>query len=324
MVLNQIYQSKARKKLSILIVSVIIHIIYVIFSKVNSNQDLLILLSFSVYVPVIVASFYWGLRGGIVTAVSLVLLNLIMDFVEDPSVFPVKQSVFPNNILLAYYTITLFVGIVSGYIFELNNKLSRTLNEKELLLKEIHHRVKNNISLIISLIRLEAGPNSKDKRIDNIEKRIRSIGLIHEKLYQSHDIDNIEIKDYIDSLVQSIKDTLTEERERIQFVLELEKIYLNADIAIPLGLMITEIITNALKYGFPDAKAGYVKIAFRALEDQYFLEISNNGIPISKDVQIMHSKSLGLKLITALTRQLQGTVQLNGSEITRYTITFKK
>ncbi len=146
---------------------------------------------------------------------------------------------------------------------ELNIKAS--IQEKESLLKEIHHRVKNNIQTVISLLRLQYGKISDDNTITilkNSENRIRSMALIHEQLYQSENLARIAFADYIKEMARWLSGSYSKMNSDISFHFELDNIILNLDTAIPLALVVNELITNSLKYAFPDSSTGQIDIFF--------------------------------------------------------------
>lgn len=201
--------------------------------------------------------------------------------------------------------------------------------EKEILLKEIHHRVKNNLQIISSLLSIQNKTNKDPKVLENIvssQRRINSIAVIHEMLYQSDNIARIEFNIYLEKLVGNLINTLKKENQLIHLEIEATDIYMNLETAIPLGLIINEIVTNALKYAFADRKNGTISIQIEPQSEQkYILYIGDNGIGIPKDFDPLTSKSLGSKLIQSLSYQMSGRAKLDNSKVgTNYVISFKK
>lgn len=202
-----------------------------------------------------------------------------------------------------------------------------SLREKELLLKEIHHRVKNNMQIISSLLSHQS-EYTDDKRITEIFKdsqnRIASMSLIHEKLYRSKDLDKIDFADYITNLSASIFQSYDVNPGKITFNSKIDDIFLNIDYAIPCGLIINELITNSIKYAFPDEKKGNINVEFRHAGDKmYELIVSDNGKGLTKDIDFKRTKSLGLHLVTLLAeKQLHGTITLNQTNRTEFRIKF--
>lgn len=208
------------------------------------------------------------------------------------------------------------------------NTIETSLKQKDMLLKEIHHRVKNNLQIISSLIKLQSA-HVKDKEIHSLfaesQNRIKTMALIHEKLYRSTDISVIEFYDYIKNLVNSLYSSYGISIERVKPEIEFRSIYLDIDTAIPCGLIINELISNCLKYAFPDLRKGKICIDLKELnESDYVLIIRDDGIGIPESVDFGNTNSLGLKLVKILSEQLGGTVELirnNGSE---FRISFKR
>jgi two-component sensor histidine kinase len=204
-----------------------------------------------------------------------------------------------------------------------------SLNEKEVLLKEIHHRVKNNLQIISSLLNLQAEQLS-DKNLlhfftDNM-RRVKSMALVHETLYQSENLSQVDFRKYLQALIDSIKDAYRDSKN-INFILNAESHNLNIDIAIPCGLIINELITNSLKYAFEGRKQGKIELRFtrekkRGKTAHYKLNIRDNGIGLPKKFDIYKSESLGLQLVTMLSKQLDGSLLFEINNGVSFTIIF--
>lgn len=201
------------------------------------------------------------------------------------------------------------------------DKIKASLAEKEVLLREIHHRVKNNMQIISSLLML-ASQNIDDEKYINIfndsNNRIHSMALIHEKLYLSGNIEKIEIKDYIDDLASDLLVSYGG-KGNVKLELNVEKIPLDINYAVPCGLIINELITNSLKYAFPEGRKGNIKIIFKSIEENMIcFSVRDDGVGIPGDLDIRNTKSLGLHLVHALTEnQLHGQINIireNGIE----------
>lgn len=191
--------------------------------------------------------------------------------------------------------------------------LQKSLQEKEVLLREIHHRVKNNLQIIYSLLDLQLeSVESKElfKFFQNLKDRVRSMALIHEKLYQTGDFSQIDMKDYITTLVDYLYNSYIKYSGEPEFEIEVEDIKLPIDSAIPCGMIISELISNSLKYAFPSScniEEPRISLKFKRInETEYELCIADNGIGIPKDYDIENSQSLGLQLIGMLTQNLNG------------------
>lgn len=201
--------------------------------------------------------------------------------------------------------------------------LERSLFEKELLLKEVHHRVKNNMQIISSLLNLESA-NVHDKRdaelFFTLQNRVKSMALIHNNLYSSDDISRIKLKSYINSLSSQIFAT-SASSSNIKIVTDIDDITLNMETAIPLGLIITELVTNSFKYAFPEDE-GTIKIQLKELDDELELIVADDGIGFPKEKY--QKATLGLQLVDGLVMQLDGNLTRDGGNGTKYTIKFRE
>jgi len=206
-------------------------------------------------------------------------------------------------------------------------QLKNSLTEKEMLLKEIHHRVKNNLMIISSLLNLQSG-YIKDKASQNIFKesqnRARSMALIHERLYQSTDLKRIDFGDYITSLATELFHTYVSDRNLIELKINVEDILLDINTSIPLGLIVNELITNSIKHGFPNGRKGKINIDFYLKNDHYEFAVKDNGIGFPEDINFQNTNSLGLQIVNSLTEQIDGEIELNKGNGTEFKITFKE
>ncbi len=208
-------------------------------------------------------------------------------------------------------------------------KIETSLIEKELLLGEIHHRVRNNLQIVISLLKMQA-ERTNNKKIINIlegsQNRIKSMALVHEKLYQNENYADINISEYLKTLTNRLILTYVTKPDKISLELEISDISCTIDTAIPCGLIINELVSNSLKYAFPQEKDGQIKIAVHSINENLFgLEVSDNGIGIPKDIDFRNAKTMGLYLVKMLTEyQLDGEIELNRTNGTKFQIRFKK
>jgi PAS domain S-box-containing protein len=199
-----------------------------------------------------------------------------------------------------------------------------SLQEKEVLLKEIHHRVKNNLQIISSLLNLQSEKiNSENpaRAFQESQDRIRSMALIHEKLYQSRDISRIDFAEYVRSLTSYLARSYVTGRD-VTIVVDIEDLSLGIDLAIPCGLIINELVSNALKYAFPDGKTGEVRISLAQCGNEYELTVSDNGAGLPAGLDFRNTSSLGLQLVNTLVHQLEGDIALDTARGTRFSITF--
>ncbi len=205
--------------------------------------------------------------------------------------------------------------------------LRSSLNEKEVLLKEIHHRVKNNLQIVISLMRLESRAFSEERvraALKDLETRIRAMALVHEHLYHSSDLAKIGFKDYVKGLCQELFRTYRADGGRIALEIDAEAVALDIERAIPCGLIINELLTNAIKYAYPGKRTGLLRVAIRNTSDhQVEIVVSDDGIGIPDTLDIRRSQTLGLQLVTTLVEnQLKGKVELERAGGTRFSIHF--
>jgi two-component system, sensor histidine kinase PdtaS len=209
---------------------------------------------------------------------------------------------------------------------KMENQIVASLKEKDLLLKEIHHRVKNNLQIIISLLNLQSGYIKDEETLKAVregQNRVRSMALVHEKFYQSDELGEIDFKEYTEKLCSFLKQSYAEQDAPISIQVEAEGIGFDMDTAMPCGLLITEIVSNALKYGFPNGREGEIKIEFKKIpEKKVRMTISDNGIGLPPDFEIEKSESLGMQLIIALTSQLDGELISSGDNGTKFSVTF--
>ena len=204
------------------------------------------------------------------------------------------------------------------------DQILRSLREKEVMLKEIHHRVKNNMQVIISLLNLQAkGIADETVRVkfEDSRNRVYSMSLIHEKLYRSADLAHIDFKEYLKSLVDGIADTY--KRHDVVFSMDMEPVALDVNVGIPCGLIVNELVSNSLKYAFPEGRKGTIKGGLnRKREGNNVLFIDDNGIGFPENLDFRNTSSLGLQLVNVLTGQIHGTIELSKVGSTRFTITF--
>lgn len=212
---------------------------------------------------------------------------------------------------------------------ETAQKLKTIIKERETLLKEIHHRVKNNLQVITSLLSLQANTINEEATkvlFQQSQYRINTMAMIHETLYQSEDFLTIGYAQYMEALMHYLILSMKGANHSIEWTIEANNIKLNIDTAIPLGLLINEIITNALKYGLKGDQKGAIYIRLEALErPNYVLYIGDNGKGFSRDVNFKTTNSLGLKLIHNLAKQLRGEIKRNLTQKgTHYEMSFQE
>jgi two-component sensor histidine kinase len=205
-------------------------------------------------------------------------------------------------------------------------KKAEEARKNELLLKEIHHRVKNNLQVISSLLYLQS-KKVEDKEIVEMFKesqdRVKSMAMAHEKLYMSDEMGKIDIKDYIRDITASLFQSYELYSNSAKLSLDIDKVLLDIDTAIPCGLIINELVTNSLKHAFPDGNNGRIFIEFHMENNKYKLVVGDNGKGLPENLDIRNTETLGLKLITTLVNQIDGIIDLNRIGGTIFSITFE-
>lgn len=207
-----------------------------------------------------------------------------------------------------------------------DEQIKASLREKEVLLKEIHHRVKNNLQVISSLLNLQSSfiQDQQDLEIfQDSQNRVYSMALIHERLYQSQDLARIDLAEYIRDLAAHLIRSYKDSSERVALKVDAEGGFLNIDIAVPCGLILNELVSNALKHAFPDARTGEIHVELYADHDhQFIFRVSDNGVGLPQDLDFQNTQSLGLQLVNMLVSQLDGTIELNRGLGTEFKIRF--
>ncbi|TKD62416.1 sensor histidine kinase [Flavobacterium sp. ASW18X] len=232
--------------------------------------------------------------------------------------------------LTAVFVTNLIMGASFTETLQHLNDLTKKLNEKETLLKEVHHRVKNNLQTVSSLLSLQSR-SVGDEKIENIirssQHRVVSMSMVHEMLYKRDDYTSkIDFKPYVEELCEYLIRSVKGNTHNITTKMDLGDYKLSIDTVIPLGLIINETITNALKYGIPGDSHGEIEVNLvKKGANGYEMYLGDNGIGFPEDVSPKTTKSLGLKLIHNLSRQLRGTLLRDTSKKgTYYQITFEE
>ena len=210
---------------------------------------------------------------------------------------------------------------------DVHKALQTSMTEKDVLLREVHHRVKNNMQLITSLLSLQAN-KVQDERLEEEFKytqyRIRSMAMVHEMLYGTGKLASVDYEQYLQELIGTLVVSMKGYVNNIETHLDASGIQLNVDTAIPLGLLLNELLTNSLMHAFPGDSGGQISVAIKRLPDHYELKMSDNGIGFPDDFDFQDNTSLGLGLIDTLTLQLDGTLHRETNNGTTYLITFKE
>lgn len=246
-----------------------------------------------------------------------------------------------NSLVLISLLFTLlgFAGLVYAYLKSIKNQrliaeqkyiIENSLVEKDSLLKEIHHRVKNNLQMVSSLLSLQTKNTRSKAAIEALEEgksRVKAMALIHQKLYQNEDLSVIEMQSYIESLINSVQSVYKKGGHNISITVDAEGVELDIDRAIPFGLILNELVSNSFKYAFPHGdENGKIYIHLRKSgEHEGYFEYSDNGIGLPEDTEERANTSMGIRLMNRLANQLQTTLNIdkNGDEGVRYWFSFK-
>jgi len=208
-----------------------------------------------------------------------------------------------------------------------NIEINHRAREKEILLKEIHHRVKNNMQVITALMALQA-QQANDKKLSaellTTRNRIQSMAMIHEMLYSTGEFAFINYEQYLNQLIPKLVSSIKGVDSNITVHIAAQTVNLNIDTAIPLSLLINELITNSLKYAFPNGNEGCISIKINPYSGHYEMNISDDGVGFPVDFDDKTSTSLGIRIVKNLVIQLEGTLVRENTKGTSYAITFKK
>jgi PAS domain S-box-containing protein len=203
--------------------------------------------------------------------------------------------------------------------------IEHSLLEKTVMLQEIHHRVKNNLAVIVSLLGLQArgiADESVRARFDESRNRVYTMALIHETLYHSTDLAHIDFKEYLKDLVGRISDTY--KQHDVVFSVDMESLALDVNVGIPCGLIVNELVSNSLKHAFPEGRKGTVKLGINInSEGDHVLFVEDNGVGLPADIDFQNTTTLGLELVTGLARQIRGKIELSREGGTRFVLTFR-
>jgi PAS domain S-box-containing protein len=204
-------------------------------------------------------------------------------------------------------------------------QLERSFKEKTVMLQEIHHRVKNNMAVIIGLLRLQAkgiADESVRAKFEESQNRVYSMALIHETLYRSADLAHIDFKEYMKNLGGGIADTY--KRHDVIISVDMEPVAIDVNVGIPCGLIVNELVSNSLKHAFPEGRMGTIRVGISIdSEGNHVLFVEDNGIGLPEEVDFRNTLSLGLQLVNGLTQQISGKIELSREGGTRFRITFR-
>ena len=207
-----------------------------------------------------------------------------------------------------------------------NVLIERSLREKEILLKEIHHRVKNNLQLISSLLSLQSDYIRDEHALDAVKEsrnRVHSMALIHQDLYQEDDLTGIQVEEYIGKLCGNLFNSYNIRPGKIHLIREIQPMHLDVEIVVPLGLMLNELITNCLKYAFPIGQEGTIKIILEEANDKLRICVYDNGVGLPLDIDITESGTFGFKMIHAFIQKMKGEIRIYSEDGTKVELTIR-
>ena len=245
-----------------------------------------------------------------------------------------KRDGRPVNVLITGCRIKLSENRYGSYLIYIDiskhkrseDQMRSSLVEKEVLIREIHHRVKNNLQIISSLLHIQSSKITSEEMVSmftNCQNRVKSIALIHEKLYQTNSFTRVDFGSYTKNLVYYLFRMFDVKSDKVTLKLNVENVFLPMDTAIPCGLIINELVTNSLKHAFSDERRGEIVIeTVYHSNNKFTLTIKDNGKGIPEDVDYYNSRTVGFNLINSLVRQLGGNLVINRSEGTEFKITF--
>jgi PAS domain S-box-containing protein len=250
-------------------------------------------------------------------------------------VLQITKSGKKISILSSISTLRDEKGTITGYVSVNRDiterklheeKLKTSLKEKEILLKEIHHRVKNNLQVISSLLKMQTAYIKDPLALDYFKissQRVKSMALIHEQLYRSADLSKIDFENYIKKLSMHLYQTYGVSSSKVRFIVKVNDIKLEIDTAIPCGLLVNELISNSLKHGFPENKTGKIEVEMERTANKYVLKVRDNGKGFPKNIDFQNTETLGMQLVNTLVEQIEGAVELKNDNGTEFTITFR-
>lgn len=206
----------------------------------------------------------------------------------------------------------------------MEEELLRSMEEKNVLLREIHHRVKNNLQIVASLLYLQGAELSPPQRLKFEESRgrVQTMGLLHETLFSTGQFSHVDAKAYFERLVSAVK-TIHGERAKVELVSRIEPVSLSVDAAIPCGLILNELVTNALKHAFPSARRGRIDIGLNASETGCVLEVRDDGVGLDAVVDLDQPETLGLRLVRSLAEQMDAELRVERGQGTAYSLRFR-
>ena len=258
--------------------------------------------------------------------ISFAVSHIIFRFQRIAEVQKQALQVITNELQEAKNELEMRVEARTKSLEQANLQIRDALEEKNVLLKEIHHRVKNNLQIVSSLLSLQARGISDQKVIDQLneaQNRIQSMVLIHERLYLTENLARIDYDAYVHDLVGALNRTYSGDTQQVKIDIEIDNIVFDIDTAVPCGLIITELVTNAYKHAFSKQDDALISIMMSAIgEDNLFLTVKDNGIGLPEDFDPQANSNIGLQIVDSLVKQLKGAIIFDHQEGTEVRIRF--
>ena len=236
----------------------------------------------------------------------------------------VKDRITPDGLRSAVEKATQKIGLIRALETE-RDRLARSLEEKEILIKEVHHRVKNNLQVIASLLRMQARGLANEAAVEALresQNRVESMALIHEQLYETDDLREVDLARHAALLAANLSHAYGVDARRITVAIAIDPLPLGVDRAIPAGLILNELISNAVKHAFPGQRAGTIRIGGHLEDGRVAISVSDDGAGVAPGFNIHESRSMGLEIVRILTRQLHGDLAFDGSNGATFRICF--
>lgn len=261
-------------------------------------------------------------------SVLAVVLSVLLDWVLS---IPLGRFSFKGLVIAAVIPaiITPFIGYLYFKMMirlqDSERMVKQSLAEKEVLLKELHHRVKNNLAIMCSLVNLQTEEvrDGYDREVFNdLKMRIYSMALVHEDLYRCADMNRVRFSDYAETLSKGVIRALSKNPENISFDITGRDELLDVGVLIPLGLIMNELITNSIKHAFPGGGRGKIDIHLSRANGNYRLRLGDDGVGAVEEANLLNAETLGLTLVQTLVWQLKGAIEVDTTAGTRYTLEF--
>jgi len=244
---------------------------------------------------------------------------------KEGNEIPIIKSAIPIDMDGEEVILESFIDITA--LKRAEKALEKALEDKEMLMKEIYHRVKNNLMVISSLLNLQSDYITDEEArgiFRDSQKRAHSMALIHERLYRSTDLKHIDFGDYIHTLVMDLFRTYIADPSLIKLEVEVEDVMLDIDTAIPLGLIVNELVSNSMKHAFPEGQKGTIKLKFKADDEGCLLIVADDGVGLPLELDITNTDTLGLQLVNSLTGQIDAEMEVNNRDGTEFQIRLKE